>query len=155
MLAFRKWKSSALLSRVHLKIHAAKPGIIIGRKGVKVNELRRILQELTDKRVKVDVEEIKRPEMDARLVADSIAEQLGSSCFAQTGDAAGGAADHACWRQRYYDSCQRSIGRFGNGPCRFRPRRPEFPATPYALILIMRIRFANHLRRDRYQGLDL
>ncbi|MCP4164636.1 MAG: 30S ribosomal protein S3 [Chloroflexi bacterium] len=62
--------------RVHLKIHAAKPGIIIGRKGVTVNELRRSLQEMTDKRVKVDVEEIKRPELDAKLVAESIAEQL-------------------------------------------------------------------------------
>lgn len=62
--------------RVHLKIHAAKPGIIIGRKGVTVNELRRSLQELTDKRVKVDVEEIKRPELDAKLVAENIAEQL-------------------------------------------------------------------------------
>jgi len=62
--------------RVHLKIHAAKPGIVIGRKGATVNELRKTLQELTGKRVKVDVEEIKRPELDAKLVADSIAEQL-------------------------------------------------------------------------------
>ena len=62
--------------QVSLKIHAAKPGIIIGRKGATVNELRKDLQELTDKRVKVDVEEIKRPEMDAKLVAESIAEQL-------------------------------------------------------------------------------
>lgn len=62
--------------QVHLTIHAAKPGIIIGRKGVTVNELRRSLQEMTDKRIKVDVEEIKRPELDAKLVADSIAEQL-------------------------------------------------------------------------------
>lgn len=62
--------------RVHLKIHAAKPGIVIGRKGATVNQLRKSLQDLTDKRVKVDVEEIKRPELDAKLVADSIAEQL-------------------------------------------------------------------------------
>ncbi|MCO6452828.1 MAG: 30S ribosomal protein S3 [Caldilineales bacterium] len=62
--------------QVHLKIHAAKPGIIIGRKGATVNELRRSLQEMTDKRVKVDVEEIKRPDLDAKLVADVIAEQL-------------------------------------------------------------------------------
>ena len=62
--------------QVHLTIHAAKPGIIIGRKGVMVNELRKTLQEMTDKRVKVDVEEIKRPELDARLVADNIGDQL-------------------------------------------------------------------------------
>ena len=41
-----------------------------------VNELRKTLQEMTDKRVKVDVEEIKRPELDARLVADNIGDQL-------------------------------------------------------------------------------
>jgi small subunit ribosomal protein S3 len=62
--------------RVHLKIHAAKPGIVIGRKGVTVNELRKSLQTMTNKRIKVDVEEIKRPELDAKLVANSIAEQL-------------------------------------------------------------------------------
>ncbi len=62
--------------RVHLKIHAAKPGIVIGRKGVTVNELRKSLQAMTNKRIKVDVEEIKRPELDAKLVATSIAEQL-------------------------------------------------------------------------------
>lgn len=62
--------------QVHLTIHAAKPGIIIGRKGVTVNELRTSLQAMTDKRVKVDVEEIKRPDLDAKLVADSISEQL-------------------------------------------------------------------------------
>lgn len=62
--------------RVHLKIHAAKPGIVIGRKGATVNELRKSLQAMTNKRIKVDVEEIKRPELDAKLVATSIAEQL-------------------------------------------------------------------------------
>ncbi|NOZ72969.1 MAG: 30S ribosomal protein S3 [Chloroflexi bacterium] len=62
--------------QVYLKIHAAKPGIIIGRKGVTVKALRKSLQDLTDKRVKVDIEEIKRPELDAQLVAESIAEQL-------------------------------------------------------------------------------
>ncbi|RME81727.1 MAG: 30S ribosomal protein S3 [Caldilineae bacterium] len=62
--------------QVSLKIHAAKPGIVIGKKGATVNVLRRELSELTNKRVKIDVEEIKRPELDAKLVADSIAEQL-------------------------------------------------------------------------------
>ena len=61
---------------VHVWIHTAKPGIIIGRKGANVNQLRTRLQELTNKRVKVDVTEIARPEIDAFLVAESIAEQL-------------------------------------------------------------------------------
>ena len=61
---------------VHVWIHTAKPGIIIGRKGANVNLLRNTLQEVTGKRVKVDVTEITRPEIDAFLVAESIAEQL-------------------------------------------------------------------------------
>jgi small subunit ribosomal protein S3 len=61
---------------VHVWIHTAKPGIIIGRKGANVNQLRTRLQEVTDKRVKVDVTEITRPEIDAYLVAESIAEQI-------------------------------------------------------------------------------
>jgi small subunit ribosomal protein S3 len=52
--------------QVYLKIHASKPGIIIGKKGDTVNRLRKTLQDRTDKRVKVDVEEIKRPELDAK-----------------------------------------------------------------------------------------
>ncbi|MFZ2489233.1 MAG: 30S ribosomal protein S3 [Anaerolineae bacterium] len=61
---------------VHVWIHTAKPGIIIGRKGATVNQLRTNLQELTGKRVKVDVTEITRPEIDAYLIAESIAEQI-------------------------------------------------------------------------------
>jgi len=61
---------------VSITIHSARPGIIIGRKGVNVNELRRRLQELTDKRIKVDVREVERPDLDARLVARNLAEQL-------------------------------------------------------------------------------
>jgi len=62
--------------QVNITIHTAKPGIVIGRKGQNVNELREALSDLTGKRVKIDVAEIKRPELDARLVAESIAEQL-------------------------------------------------------------------------------
>jgi small subunit ribosomal protein S3 len=63
-------------NQVALRVHAAKPGIIIGRKGQNVNNLRTKLQQLTGKKVKIDIDEIERPELDARLVAESIAEQL-------------------------------------------------------------------------------
>jgi small subunit ribosomal protein S3 len=62
--------------QVSITIHTAKPGIIIGRKGVSVNQLRRDLEVLTDKRIRVDVVEVERPEIDAFLVAESIALQL-------------------------------------------------------------------------------
>lgn len=63
-------------NQVALRVHTAKPGIIIGRKGATVNDLRNKLQVLTGKKVKIDIEEIERPELDAFLVSQSIADQL-------------------------------------------------------------------------------
>jgi small subunit ribosomal protein S3 len=62
--------------QISLKIWTAKPGIVIGRKGATVNDLRRDLEELTSKKVHVDVEEVSRPELDAQLVAEGIAQQI-------------------------------------------------------------------------------
>ncbi|MFN2186701.1 MAG: 30S ribosomal protein S3 [Anaerolineae bacterium] len=62
--------------QISVKIWTAKPGIVIGRKGVTVNDLRRDLEELTSKKVHVDVEEVSRPELDAQLVAEGIAQQI-------------------------------------------------------------------------------
>lgn len=64
-------------NQVRVTVHSAKPGVIIGRKGATVNALRNDLQQTTGKRVKLDIAEIEHPEMDAHLVAASIAEQLG------------------------------------------------------------------------------
>jgi len=63
-------------NQVHVIIDTARPGVIIGRKGASVNQLRTSLQDLTNKKVKIDVREISKPELDSRLVAESIAEQL-------------------------------------------------------------------------------
>ena len=63
-------------NQVHIIIDTARPGVIIGRKGASVNQLRTKLQDMTQKKVKIDVREITKPELDARLVAESIAEQL-------------------------------------------------------------------------------
>ncbi len=63
-------------NQIHVIINTARPGIIIGRKGTTVNALRAKLQELTKKKVKVDVKEIDRPETNAQLVAESVAEQI-------------------------------------------------------------------------------
>jgi small subunit ribosomal protein S3 len=63
-------------NQVKITVHSAKPGVIIGRKGATVNALRNDLQKTTNKRVKLDIAEIEKPELDALLVAGSIAEQL-------------------------------------------------------------------------------
>ncbi len=62
--------------QVTLYVHTAKPGVIIGRKGVSVNQLRRDLEQLTQKKIKLEVVEVEHPEADARLVAESIAQQI-------------------------------------------------------------------------------
>ena len=63
-------------NQVTVSIHTAKPGIVIGRGGQKVDELRNKLEALTGKRIRVNIQEIRMPELDAQLVARNIADQL-------------------------------------------------------------------------------
>jgi small subunit ribosomal protein S3 len=63
-------------NEVEINIHTARPGIVIGKSGSEVDALRKELHKLTGKAVKVNILEIKRPELDSKLVAQSIAEQL-------------------------------------------------------------------------------
>jgi small subunit ribosomal protein S3 len=62
--------------RITVDIYTARPGIVIGKSGVEVDALRRDLHSITKKNVHININEIKRPELDAKLVAQSIAEQL-------------------------------------------------------------------------------
>ncbi|MBM4195224.1 MAG: 30S ribosomal protein S3 [Gemmatimonadetes bacterium] len=62
--------------KVVVTIHTGRPGVVIGKKGQSVEELKNELQQLTGKEVGVNVNEIKRPEIEAQLVADNIAAQL-------------------------------------------------------------------------------
>ena len=63
-------------NRVNISIHTAKPGMVIGKGGSEVDALRNQLANLTGKRVHVNIIEVKKPDVDATLVAKSIAEQL-------------------------------------------------------------------------------
>ena len=63
-------------NRLRISIHTAKPGIVIGRGGTEVEVLRKDLEKLSGKQVNVNIIEIKKPELDAQLVAESIASQL-------------------------------------------------------------------------------
>jgi small subunit ribosomal protein S3 len=62
--------------RITIDIYTARPGIVIGKSGVEVDALRREIHGMTHKNVQININEIKRPELDAKLVAQSIAEQL-------------------------------------------------------------------------------
>ena len=62
--------------RVTIDIYTARPGIVIGRKGIEVERLKEELQHLTGKEIYINIQEIKRPELDAYLVAEGVARQL-------------------------------------------------------------------------------
>ncbi len=62
--------------RVLLTIHTARPGIVIGKKGQEVDKLREELRALTNKEIQININEIKKPELDAYLVAENIARQI-------------------------------------------------------------------------------
>lgn len=64
--------------RITMTLHTARPGIVIGKKGSEVDKLKEELQRLTSQEVQVNVHEIKRPELDAALVAENVARQLES-----------------------------------------------------------------------------
>jgi small subunit ribosomal protein S3 len=64
--------------RITLTFHTARPGIVIGKKGAEVDKLKEELQRVTAQEVQVNVHEIKRPELDAFLVAENVARQIES-----------------------------------------------------------------------------
>ncbi len=63
-------------NKVEVTVYTAKPGIVIGKRGAKVDELRAELEKRTGKKVKLNIQEIHQPELEAQLVAESIAEQI-------------------------------------------------------------------------------
>jgi small subunit ribosomal protein S3 len=62
--------------KIKAAIHTARPGIIIGKKGAEVEKLKKALEKLTGKALSIDIKEVRKPELDAQLVAENIALQL-------------------------------------------------------------------------------
>ena len=62
--------------RVKIVIYTAKPGVVIGKGGSEIEKVKAELQKFTDKKLVVDIKEVKRPDKDAQLVAENIAQQL-------------------------------------------------------------------------------
>ena len=62
--------------RVRVIIHTAKPGVVIGKQGAEIEKLKKEVAKLTEKNVFIDIKEIKRPDREAQLVAENIAQQL-------------------------------------------------------------------------------
>ena len=62
--------------KARISIHSARPGVVIGKKGQDIEKLKNDLQKMTKSEVQVNIIEIRKPEIDAKLVADNIAQQL-------------------------------------------------------------------------------
>lgn len=65
-----------LEKKVLLNIHAARPGVLIGKKGADIEKLKKALSKMTDAEVSINIIEVRKPEVDAKLIADSIAQQI-------------------------------------------------------------------------------
>ncbi|QXE01860.1 30S ribosomal protein S3 [Terribacillus sp. DMT04] len=74
--ALSKVEIERAANRVNISIHTGKPGMVIGKGGSEVEALRKALNSLTGKRVHINIVEVKRVDIDAKLVADNIARQL-------------------------------------------------------------------------------
>ena len=64
------------LKRITITVHTARPGVVIGKGGAEVDKIKEELKKITSKEVQINIFEIKRPELDAKLVGESIAQQL-------------------------------------------------------------------------------
>jgi small subunit ribosomal protein S3 len=62
--------------RIRLRIYTARPGIVIGKKGAEIAQLKKEVEQLTAHEVLIDIQEIRKPEIDAQLVAENVANQL-------------------------------------------------------------------------------
>jgi small subunit ribosomal protein S3 len=62
--------------RIRLRIYTARPGIVIGKKGAEIAQLKKEVEQLTTREVLIDIQEVRKPEIDAQLVAENVANQL-------------------------------------------------------------------------------
>lgn len=63
-------------NKIRIKVHTARPGMVIGRKGSEIENLRVDVERMVDREVMIDIQEVRKPEVDAQLVAENIAGQL-------------------------------------------------------------------------------
>ena len=62
--------------RVRLRIYTSRPGIVIGKKGAEISQLKNEIEKITDREILIDIQEIRKPEIDAQLVAENVALQI-------------------------------------------------------------------------------
>ncbi len=62
--------------RVRLRIYTSRPGIVIGKKGAEISQLKKDIEKITDREILIDIQEVRKPEIDAQLVAENVALQI-------------------------------------------------------------------------------
>ena len=118
-------------NQMTVTISSAKPGIVIGKSGAKVEELRRELEALTGKKVRVTIQEIRQPELDATLVARSVAEQMAEKGFLQARHEAGRWPRNEVGRQGDQGCLCRAAGRRRDVEARVGARGPGSAADHF------------------------
>lgn len=62
--------------RIRLRIYTSRPGIVIGKKGAEISQLKKDVEKITDREIIIDIQEVRKPELDAQLVAENVALQI-------------------------------------------------------------------------------
>lgn len=101
-------------SKVRIHIHCAKPGMVIGKGGAEIEKLRAQCEKQLGKPVVINIVEVKRPDLDAQLVAENVAQQLEKENRIQTCDEAVHRPLHEARRKGYQDHVLRPFERCGN-----------------------------------------
>ena len=151
--------SKVVIERPHKKcrvtVHSARPGVLIGKKGADIEKLRGELARLTTSEVHLNIVEVRKPEIDATLVAESIAQQLERRVAFRRAMKRVGSVGASPRRRRHPYQRRRPSRRRGNRAHRMVPRRPR-AAAHAARRHRLRLRpCQDRLRRHRHQGLDL
>ncbi len=151
--------SRIVIERPHKKcrvtIHSARPGVVIGKKGADIEKLKSDVQKFTADEVHLNIVEIRKPEIDAKLVAENIAQQLERRVAfrrvmkraVQTAMRLGALGIRITLR--------RPFGRRGNRPRRMVPRRPGAVAHAARRHRLRRRHRVHHLWHLRRESLDL
>ena len=97
--------------RIKIIVHTAKPGVVIGKGGAEIEKLKAEVQKMTDKKLFVDIKEVKRPDSDAQLVAEIYRTAVREPCFLPSCHEVHHGQFHEGWRSWYQDCRMRTSRR--------------------------------------------
>ena len=141
--------------RARITIHTARPGVVIGKKGQEIETLRKELAALTSGDVHLNIVEVRKPELDAKLVAENIAQQLHAPRHLPPGDEARGAVGDAAGCPGHPGHLRRPAGRCRDRAQRVVPRGPGAAAHAARQRRFRPGHGAHALRHLRHQGVGV